>query len=219
MIRQDLDYSKLRLTIVIAHCNEDISWMRQYINELKVPIRDVTIYTKCNNTINGYTPPSSKIVNMPNVGRCDHTYANWMANMDENNFNDDDLILFIKGSRISHQKGLSYRNIHDVMRISLIHGFSCELQPSDKSIYYDTTLLKTFWLESHKGERIRSKYSDMSEFLDTLGIALPSPITPVCYGGNFVVKASQIYRKRDVWEKIAKSLMRGDNIEGKYVHA
>ena len=115
LIRQDEDYSKLRLTILIAHFNEDMSWMRQCITELKVPIRDVTIYSKCNNVINGYTPPSSKIVSMRNVGRCDHTYASWMANMDENSFNEDDLILFIKSSRIAYEKGLSYRNIHDVM--------------------------------------------------------------------------------------------------------
>ena len=41
----------------------------------------------------------------------------------------------------------------------------------------------------------------MGEFLDSLRIALPSPITPVCYEGNFVVKASQIYPKRDALEK------------------
>jgi len=42
---------------------------------------------------------------------------------------------------------------------------------------------------------------------------LPRPLTSVCYGGNFAVKASQIYAKKDLLGKMASSLSRGDSIE------
>ena len=42
---------------------------------------------------------------------------------------------------------------------------------------------------------------------------MPGPLTPVCYGGNFAAKASQIYSKKKLWERMATSLSRGDSIE------
>ena len=139
-----------------------------------------------------------------------------MKNINDKHFTENDLVYFVKGSRNCNQLGMSHKNMHDVIRIAMQHGFSCEEQPRDKSIYYDTSMIRTFWLDTHKGEAIKSNYKDMGDFLDQLGIELPSPITPVCYGGNFVVKPSQIYSKRNLWEKIERSLVRADNIEGKY---
>ena len=52
----------------------------------------------------------------------------------------------------------------------------------------------------------------MGSWLNDMGIDFPT-YAPVCYGGNFAAKATQIYSKRMIWERIETSLMRGDNIE------
>ena len=89
------------------------------------------------------------------------------------------------------------------------HGFSCESEPVDKSYYYRTELLRTFYTTHHKKEYVKSSYANLGEYADAFGIELPTLLTPVCYGGNFAAKASQIYAKRDLWNKIARSLERG----------
>ena len=53
----------------------------------------------------------------------------------------------------------------------------------------------------------------MGEWADSIGITLPSPRIPICFGGNFMVKASQIYSKQDLLRNIMKTLVRGDSIE------
>ena len=44
-------------------------------------------------------------------------------------------------------------------------------------------------------------------------INLPSPLTPVCYGGNFAAKATQIYPRKDLWKRMVTSLSRTNDIE------
>lgn len=209
----DIDISKLRLSLVISHCNENMEWMHNYIKDL--PILNVTIYSKCNSTIEGYDHAidQSTIIRLPNVGRCDHSYAHWMRQIEKEDATDDHIVLFIKASRDLYQKGMSYRPLQEVIRLALHSGFSCESKPNDKSYYHDSNLLQFFMLEKHKEEDIRSKYRYMGGWLKDVGIELPRPFTPVCYGGNFAVKASQIHSKKDVLKNIETSLSRGDNIE------
>ena len=54
----------------------------------------------------------------------------------------------------------------------------------------------------------------MSEWLDAMNLSLPARFTPVCYGGSFAVKSSQIFSiPADTWLAINKSLSRSNNIE------
>ena len=54
----------------------------------------------------------------------------------------------------------------------------------------------------------------MAAWLRDMGISLPKPLTPVCYGGIFAVKRSQIAQvPRQIWRNMERSLSRGDNIE------
>ena len=59
------------IEIVVARYNEDLNWTKEYpFNQFKY-----TIYNKGSNT--DFVVPSlyrDKIIQLPNVGRCDHTY-------------------------------------------------------------------------------------------------------------------------------------------------
>lgn len=223
----NIDYSKLKLTLVIAHCNENMEWMKDHIFNNNLIFSNITIYTKCNNNsinIDGYYPPGSTIQELHNVGRCDHTWAYYMNQLskeEEDANNDNHFILFFKASRYIHQKGSDYRNILDTIRIATMRGFACELGNVNRSMYHDINVLKTFSRKQHRGRRTASKYKDMGHWLDELNIQLPYPL-PVCYGGNFVVKASQIYKQlsqrqnndnNNIWKTLELNLQRGDSIE------
>jgi len=202
----------LRLSLVISHCDEDMSWMKDF---LTFDIKDVTIYSKCGSPINN-APPGSKIIKMPNYGRCDHSYANWMLHMEEKDATDNHIVLFLKASRESEgngsHTGFLYRSMQDMVRIAVANGFSCGYQRSD-FYFHDTVKIRDFAMNDYKKENIKSSYANMGEYLDAMGAELPSPILPVCYGGNFAAKATQIWTKRNILKKIEQSLTRGDSIE------
>ena len=57
-------------------------------------------------------------------------------------------------------------------------------------------------------------FKTLRDYEEALNISLPMPLTPVCYGGNFAVRASQITkRSKDFWRNIDHALTRADNIE------
>ena len=112
-------------------------------------------------------------------------------------------------------------------------GFGCGLQPdgeSDESfhstkmsIWHDTQKLKTFSLKDYDTWHSRKdtvKFSTgvtFSDWLGHVGVQLPTPVVPVCYGGNFAVKVSNILSVTKTIDMIRNSLTRGDNIiEGHY---
>merc|ERR1711862_279930 len=212
----------------ISYCNEDMLWMQEYFDRIynlkNIKIQNTFIYSKCvpknkSHAIEGYTPPGSTIFKLPNVGRCDHNIAHFMSRMNEEDAADDNhYVIFLKASRYLYQKDMQYRPLVDQLRIAAKNGFSCEAEPTYQSLYYNTTTLRQFHIKVHREEKVDvSNYTNMGQWLDNLGIELPSPITPVCFGANFVVKSSQIFSKRDIWKKIEISLERGNNIvEGHY---
>jgi len=209
---REIDYSKIRLTLVISHCNENMSWMNEYFNGLDM--QDVTIISKCNEEVTGNPFAGAEIVRLPNVGRCDHSHATWMLNMKEEDAAGNHIVLFIKASRLLYQLNMAYIPVRDVIRIALGHGFACESVPTGrKSHYYRTEFLKTVAIEVHRGVHVASQYPNMEAWLDDMEITLPSPFTPVCFGGNFAAKASQIFPRKYLWQKMVENLGRGDSIE------
>lgn len=219
-----IDYSKLRLSLVISHCNEDMTWMTNYTQNLS--ITNITIYSKCGKKINGYKPSISNIIRMPNIGRCDHSYAHYMKNYlkqsdDNNAITDNDnsdennhIVLFIKASRVLIPFALNYRPLSDVIQIAKIKGFGCEsVTNKGISAYSDYNLLRKFKLAQYKGDGINSTYTNYGHWVDEIGMDLPKPYIQVCYGGNFAVKASQIKAYKHVWDKLEPNLSRGNSIE------
>lgn len=56
--------------LVVARYAEDLSWLA------RLPYPDILVYDKNDrgDTTHGNPPPWAKVVRLPNVGRCDHTY-------------------------------------------------------------------------------------------------------------------------------------------------
>lgn len=209
--KEPINLSLFRFTLVISHCDEYMYWMQKYFKD--IPLQNVFIYSKCNNETIGYTPPGAITIRLPNVGRCDHSYAHWMANyMKKEEAVENHIVLFFKASRYLYQEGMRYRSLGDVARIAKEHGFSCEAEPLDKSYYYHLDLLRNFSIKEHRGVNVSSSYANMSQYLDEVGIELPN-ISPVCFGGNFAAKATQIFPRKNLWSNISTSLERGNNIE------
>jgi len=221
----DDDYSKLRFTLVISYCHEDMSWLKPFFNNT-IQLQNVIIYSKCKNeTLTGYSlAPKPKVISLSNVGRCDHSYAHFMHRMNNNDYmktisvheNNNHIIFFFTASRdISI---FQYRSIQDMIRITSQSGFSCAVDHADSSLsyYHDTrVMIKTFSLSEYKEGSVKSKHRNMKKWLQDLEIdhLMPSNYTPVCYCGNFATLASQITKQKSIWIKIEFSLGRGDNIE------
>ena len=85
--------TKLGLHIVVSHCDEPLQWIwDQYLVDLDDegppidhrPWKSFTILTKCGKppSPESLPPPtlgpSVNVVALPNVGRCDHSYAYWI---------------------------------------------------------------------------------------------------------------------------------------------
>jgi len=139
---------------------------------LKIPLRHVTIYSKCNTTLHGYFPHKAKIVSMPNIGRCDHSYAHWMSNMEEKDATENHYVLFYKASR-SFKAQFLHRSLHRVLQIAMQHGFACETALKRFSSYHNTEKLSEFSVSKYGGKLIKSKYRNMGEWLNDLEIELP----------------------------------------------
>ena len=87
--------------VVVSLCKHDLTWLQEYIEGLRTlgaPVRNVTIYSKCGAVAPVANPLiewSQTVVELPNVGRCDHTYAYHMA---EKFWDLADATIFIKDS-------------------------------------------------------------------------------------------------------------------------
>ncbi|KAL3941873.1 MAG: hypothetical protein SGBAC_003843 [Bacillariaceae sp.] len=101
--------SDFTIDLVISHCNLPVDWIFTSFaspeedddiayDPLSI-FRNVTIISKCNLPVVG-APPSATIIRLPNVGRCDHSYAHYLANyyFQDDNHNE------IRGAHSGHLK-------------------------------------------------------------------------------------------------------------------
>jgi hypothetical protein len=66
------------LHVVVSHCRCSVGWIfDQYLPTLNKTVKSATIYSKCGATPEN-APAWALIVDLPNVGRCDHSYAYWI---------------------------------------------------------------------------------------------------------------------------------------------
>ena len=89
------------------------------------------------------------------------------------------------------------------------------------SFWHLTKELQLFRLKQHRRSTNLYNRADDADFLSVhsfttwlraMEISLPYPVTPVCYGGNFAVKYSNIAKARKPIWQMCDSLSRGDNI-------
>jgi hypothetical protein len=228
------------ITLVISHCLHSLDWLSNFTKGFA--IQNTTVISKCNHTVEGVDEKKITIIRLPNVGRCDHSYAHWMTDFvgqnadDENNDLDEKrVVVFLKDDRSDesiHQPGL-WRSLQDMLRIASGTGFACGMKPtgyedSSVSSYHEANVLKRYKmkgsyaseknlydkLSTEKEQPFSSKYRNLGVWVSDLGLALPPDLTQVCYAGTFAASAKQIRKQPGtVWDAIERSLSRGNNIE------
>jgi hypothetical protein len=223
------------MQIVVSHCINDLDWLTSFVQGVNGTV-NVTVISKCDSPVDG-VPENTKIIRLPNVGRCDHSYAYWLAYLNPYGDEEDVAVVFLKDD-ISyanlHQVGF-WRPLRELLEISSVRGFACAIETTkfginedmvSLSIYHKWDHLATFSLATYARTKagyldatkdtFKSNFTNLGDWADqTSGDALNSyTIVPVCYGGAFATTASNI-KKRDnsVWENIERTLSRGDNIE------
>jgi len=231
-----------KIHVVISHCKSSLNWIDEFTNGYN--IASMHVITKCGEPISNIEAPSFATIEvLPNIGRCDHTYAYYIANVLPNIVKeadvDNSIVVFLKddiSSNNLHQSG-QWNNLQGLARLALSdNGFACGISPGDVafgqhkfllSTYHDVETLLDFSMNSYS-RNIKGYSVDASEFLSphttmrewwhSLKLDIPSKLVQVCYGGVFAVSVSNVYRRDiSVWKAIEKSLSRGNNIqEGHY---
>ena len=122
--------------IVVSHCRFRIRWLASVRAELEAcgyAVRTpIHVYSKCGKADVG-APPGAVVVRLPNVGRCDHTYAHHLAELvvrerDDAVVRDADVLLFLKDSFLSGSSPEFKRlrmGICSMVRIAWLRGFGC----------------------------------------------------------------------------------------------
>ena len=182
--RQDSQISTksyaFKISLVISHCDKPVDWIWKrflpHTDDIKVtPVKneDILIYSKCNKPVIGAPSDVKIITSLPNVGRCDHTYAFRLCQITSqkeydlsNNFasDDNDVIIFLKDNA-QREEWYTRRSFDHLMRIVSRNGFACieqELQFKTlyPSFYHDFKTWKTF---KNKGGYAREKNRDTTE--------------------------------------------------------
>jgi len=148
-----------------------------------------------------------------------------------NTNNDDAVVMFIQDDAIQQQR---WRPFIAMISLAYVNGFSCSVNvksmANDRySLYHRQDVLRTYtkevdfrhgrvWSQSELDsiDNFRSPYKTLGNFIDALELPINGtmPYVPVCYGGSFTVSMDRIKAvPADVWQRIEKSLARGENIE------
>lgn len=132
------------IEIVVARYNEDLSWTKEYpFNQFKY-----TIYNKGSNK--DFTKPSIyRVIQLPNVGRCDHTYLYHIVN---NYAVLAPITIFLPGSiQINYKKDVAIMLINHILSLknAVFMGFkTSNIKDEFKKFYLDT------WSASDPNNRI-----------------------------------------------------------------
>ena len=186
-------YTKINDTkeLVIAVCNEDISWVDSYANKYTL----ITVYNKCGKQVE-FKSPNIKVIECPNIGSCDYAYLSYIIDRYSNLPN---YIEFTKGSikpKDIYKKCLPCKNedkFKKLMNFSLKnynYRFSNKLNSE-----YD----KEKWYNS--GYKNMKEWINDNEFLNKN--MYKGNICNIIYGGNFCATSKQIYKTpKKIWEKL-----------------
>jgi hypothetical protein len=209
----------VNIDLVISHCNQPLSWIFDEWAP-SVIFSSITIISKCNTTVLG-APSSAIIVTLPNVGRCDHTYAHYIAGHYKHfsyiQHQEGTYVLFLKDTDNSNRNHYTrHRSLIEMIQISKRYGFACHEEPiwvwaqhsmhyfrpiCRISAYHNWTELQAYTLKTYT----RLRRDDNSDFISKHGNSLgdyakqmeiegPSgdSLVPVCYGGNFMAQSRQL---------------------------
>jgi len=136
----------------------------------------------------------------------------WQNLTRENNLSYDGVVVFIKDHLFNkHQVYAIQGNIsQSILKAAGPAGFGCFLDPRPgTSAFASTSSINAFKFDASRLGWKVSPYRNLSSWLHkALQAELPTPVTPVCYGGNFAVKVRNIQRNAHVWPALTRSLER-----------
>lgn len=185
------------IDLVVSHCNLPIDWIFSPSFLTSFKFRNVTIISKCNQPVIG-APSTAKIIQLPNVGRCDHSYAHYMANYQQQDYylaNSDNktrVVLFLKDNDNKRRAVYSRpRTLPEMLRITKEFGFACHEEriwtPSRRSTensiwqvlrhpichlssYYNYSMLQNMEMRDYK--RLERDRNDLDQFTSLHGLTL-----------------------------------------------
>lgn len=225
---------KTKIHMVISHCNANLNWISDFTKGFN--ISSIHVVTKCGKEVEG-APISATIEKIPNVGRCDHTYAHYITTIMDQKVKkgeeSDSIIVFLKDdmSPANIKKiGREWSGLDAMIRTALSeNGFACGSFSLDKNIsayaYRDQLFgYRIRWynpkLHAAKGyngtgSEFRGKFTNVGEFYNSIpGHQTLPKFVQTCFGGVFAASVPSVM-KRDMafWAHIERVLSRGDNIE------
>ena len=108
----------LKVAIVISHCARALDWFNDATSSLDV--RSVTVYSKCGKPVVG-APANARIIQLPNVGRCDHSFAYHMNTLvGTKGMESEYVVLFVKDTfTMPHHTHLEHRDLTEVVAEAL----------------------------------------------------------------------------------------------------
>jgi hypothetical protein len=234
-IRSDI-LSKIRnVSLVISHCDHPLSWVQNITKGYENIISKVWVFTKCGQEIID-APQNAEIIVLPNVGRCDHTYAHWMSGSYLNNHEMNPvgspyaIIVFMKDTDyMFNTQSDDGQEFGDLISLAVANGLGCKRRDINLHDYETLRLLEYYGGYTRKdggdlGEEVpfhNDKFPNLGKWADHIQLyptAITQNIVPVCCGGVWAVTSRQIAKHpKELWSAIAESLSRGDNIvEGHY---
>jgi hypothetical protein len=217
------DIYKKEIHVVVSHCRTDLDFFPDFTAGFN--IASIHVISKCGHPVRG-APLDATIEVLPNVGRCDHSYAHYITNVldkkvqlgSQDNNGEDAIVAFLKdnaGGRNLHQPG-RWNSFHDMVQVaSSSVGFSCGIVPGPwtrnapkylMSAYFELETLRKFAIVDYTS---RNKYdSDSVPFESALanwdlfyknlgaGSSLEPELVQVCYGGVFAVSVKNIKKRK-----------------------
>jgi len=129
--------------IIISHCKNDLHWVSNFIKDYEDSIASIHIITKCNAPVNG-APADAIIKKLPNLGRCDHTYAYYITKLLDKTMEEygtdveDSIVVFLKDD-ISYENNLAIppSSFESMVHLaSSSNGFACDRAPDISTFNY-----------------------------------------------------------------------------------
>lgn len=213
---------KTQISLVISYCQEDFSWIFNYIDMDVYNVERAIIYSKCGNYPSYQLLEKLalkipiKYVKAPNVGRCDHAYASWIIDnykyVQDKKGDENNIVFFVKDNAYHKDQ---FHSFQEVFTMASEAGFGCAEKPvcdcdieqctvkKDVALMlHKQTELDQFKMNSHnrikrdkesKDQFKNEKYPNLKAWKDDMGIVVPhSEAIPVCYGGIFAAQQKQI---------------------------
>ena len=184
----------IKVSMIISHCDKPLDWIwRDFMNShTHIRNEDIIVYSKCGKLVEG-VPSNVEVVQLPNVGRNDHTYAHhlcqmMMSNKSKHDDDDDDIVIFMKDNP-QRMEWWGRRSLNQLVRITKRNGFGCieqeeEFNTMHPSFYHEFST----WIDySNKDGYVRekdrdenesfsSKYKNLGAWVQALNLAIPKPL-------------------------------------------